>query len=828
MINLLISAQRTKEAVLSAFSSKQLNGTNGGKTSSCLICISGIKRNEAIWSCKSCYDTFHLTCIQRWAKDSIFQQKNLLEEESGQVDLSRGRITQKSNSIKLNWSCPKCRTLYDEKSIPTRYTCYCEKVVDPTFDPWNIPHSCGDVCGKQLMPECGHKCLILCHPGPCPPCPKMVRNDCYCRNSAPATRRCFEKKWSCGKPCGQLLNCNQHKCPEPCHDGECRPCNKTSVQLCKCGRHQKSLDCASPEWQCEEKCGKPLDCGHHICDEICHEAGKCPPCQLSQLRTCPCGKNTYQLECTVATPTCGDTCGKPLGCPGGHVCIERCHRGKCGSCLQMVKKQCRCSQVLGNVKGRWKEVPCTKEFTCETKCKKMRDCRKHACNRKCCIGDCPPCEQPCNKQLSCKNHKCASRCHPSSCYPCNQTKEISCFCGHSRFLVPCGMERVTKPPKCRIKCKEPPNCHHPSRAPHSCHFGTCPPCRQICDKELKCGHKCQANCHDNVKVKVEEDPGKKAATPLELQNHGKPKFEIKALECPPCEVPVPITCLGGHETSDWPCYQAKSSSCGRKCGRSLSCGLHVCERSCHKVKNAPNEISAGSNCRKCELGCARPRPAGCNHPCPRACHSDPCATCVQLIRINCHCGMAQLYVECEKWINPTSDEEKETLGCCKDQCPKLMDCGHRCYLTCHSGKCGDVTNCRKKSKIYCPCKRKKKDVPCKERTEAMKMVCDNECESLKSKNRNNKELSEDAKKRELEEKLAREEAQRFEKMMSEGNYNNPEGTTRTTQHSRKRKNRRRASQDLELSFIQRHKMLLLFLTIGFTTATALGIFFNRY
>ena len=64
--------------------------------------------------------------------------------------------------------------------------------------------------------------------------------------------------------------------------------------------------------------------------------------------------------------------------------------------------------------------------------------------------------------------------------------------------------------------------------------------------------------------------------------------------------------------------------------------------------------------------------------------------------------------------------------------------------------------------------------------------------------------------------------------MSEGNHNNPEGTTRTTQHSRKRKNRRRASQDLELSFIQRHKILLLFLTIGFTTATALGIFFNRY
>ena len=41
----------------------------------CLICISSIKKNEAIWSCsEKCYCSFHLNCIQRWAKDSIYFQ----------------------------------------------------------------------------------------------------------------------------------------------------------------------------------------------------------------------------------------------------------------------------------------------------------------------------------------------------------------------------------------------------------------------------------------------------------------------------------------------------------------------------------------------------------------------------------------------------------------------------------------------------------------------------------------------------------------------------------------------------------------------------------
>ena len=123
-----------------------------------------------------------------------------------------------------------------------------------------------------------------------------MQSGCYCGQTAPATKRCFEKFWSCGKPCGKLLSCGQHKCSTPCHAGECPPCNKKSVQLCKCQKNQKLINCSEGEWQCQEKCQKKLACGFHRCEIICHDAGdECPPCPLSQIRHCPCGKSQYQV-----------------------------------------------------------------------------------------------------------------------------------------------------------------------------------------------------------------------------------------------------------------------------------------------------------------------------------------------------------------------------------------------------------------------------------------------------------------------------------------------------------------------------------------------------
>lgn len=73
-----------------------------------------------------------------------------------------------------SWGCPKCRTTYLPAEVPTEYRCFCGKQRNPPLDPWLAPHTCGDICGRQLPSGCGHSCVLLCHPGPCPPCPRQV------------------------------------------------------------------------------------------------------------------------------------------------------------------------------------------------------------------------------------------------------------------------------------------------------------------------------------------------------------------------------------------------------------------------------------------------------------------------------------------------------------------------------------------------------------------------------------------------------------------------------------------------------------------------------
>ena len=62
----------------------------------------------------------------------------------------------------------------------------------------------------------------------------------------------------------------------------------------------------------------------------------------------------------------------------------------------------------------------------------------------------------------------------------------------------------------------------------------------MCDKALSgCSHHCPVACHDNVEVKVEVEGSMKAATPWEAVHTGTVggvRREVKATECPPCQV----------------------------------------------------------------------------------------------------------------------------------------------------------------------------------------------------------------------------------------------------------------------------------------------------
>ena len=85
----------------------------------------------------------------------------------------------------------------------------------------------------------------------------------------------------------------------------------------------------------------------------------------------------------------------------------------------------------------------------------------------------------------------------------------------------------------------PPICHHDKQELHKCHFGDCPPCGQVCDEvHENCLHICPSRCHSAVLVKIES---KKASMPWEQT---APQFELKALPCPDCVMPVAVTCFG--------------------------------------------------------------------------------------------------------------------------------------------------------------------------------------------------------------------------------------------------------------------------------------------
>lgn len=305
---------------------KTQNSLENQQSDSCLICIARLGRTQPIWSCGDCYCVLHLACIQRWANDSISQKQMHHSGETGYYTNAGEYVPKKA--LILNWQCPQCRRDYEKSEIPTKYVCFCGKEENPEADPWTIPHSCGEICGKYLQPNCGHKCVLLCHPGACPPCPQMISKSCECGKSPLKTIRCSTQSWKCGKPCQRLLSCGQHTCPSVCH-AVCKKCPKTALKSCLCGKAKLERDCSEDFWTCDNPCTGRFDCGKHVCTRGCHD-GPCGHC--TQPKTCPCGKEQTSGDCSAQVDSCGDTCHKLLDC-GQHKCLDRCHKGQCSKVI---------------------------------------------------------------------------------------------------------------------------------------------------------------------------------------------------------------------------------------------------------------------------------------------------------------------------------------------------------------------------------------------------------------------------------------------------------------------------------------------------------------
>ena len=612
----------------------------------CPICTSEVLRRSKVWSCRKCWTVFHLDCVKKWCSNQARQ-----EQQSDR---------QQPNT----WRCPGCNL--DQDARPGDYHCWCEKELNPQPVAGLPPHSCGQTCGKQrILPKsCPHPCDLLCHAGPCPPCPYTGPvKRCFCGKQS-STRPCMETNydsgWSCGKPCGDLMPCGEHTCALECHEGLCGACTVPVEAKCYCGKEETTIQCcdrgearasrtihlgAVESWTgafaCRNVCGRLFDCGTHTCEQPCHaqdEAVVHCPRSPDAVTHCPCGKtgvnellNAPRESCNDRIPNCHKVCGKALPC--NHRCREICHTGECPPCLETVTLSCRCgrTQASSLCHEELQEAP-----RCNRVCHATMNCGRHECGEQCCAAERSAaerkaiknkarhpalayvlngeteaehiCTRPCGKLLSCGIHVDSGLCHRGACASCPEAifQDVTCFCGRTVLEppLPCG----TKRPRCQYSCPKARQCGHPQTL-HECHPDDedCPLCPFLTEKPCICGKK-----------------------------------TIKNSKC-------------GSEPR-----------CGEQCGLKLKCGAHFCHKTCHRPGDCEDRTSP------CQQPCGKPKQT-CEHPCEEPCHgSAPCREenpCVYKTIITCPCQHKKQEVRCNASKNSAGNAIKSLK--CDDECARL-------------------------------------------------------------------------------------------------------------------------------------------------------------
>ncbi|KAF6198416.1 hypothetical protein GE061_008164 [Apolygus lucorum] len=99
----------------------------------CSICVELIDARQEIYTCKKCYNIFHLICIRKWARTSL-------------------------SSSGTHWTCPVCKAGSTHDPSLLVYSCLCGQTVKPVSRPGVTPHCCAMNCRRCHMP---------CHPGAC-------------------------------------------------------------------------------------------------------------------------------------------------------------------------------------------------------------------------------------------------------------------------------------------------------------------------------------------------------------------------------------------------------------------------------------------------------------------------------------------------------------------------------------------------------------------------------------------------------------------------------------------------------------------------------------
>lgn len=614
----------------------------------CAICTSPVSRNSKVWSCRTCWTVFHIGCIKKWSQNE--------GSAAPQAQVEEGQLPPPKQ-----WRCPGCNL--PQATLPSAYSCWCDKELEPNAIPGLPPHSCGQTCGrKKISPkQCPHPCDLMCHAGPCPPCPHMgPLQSCFCAKES-TSRRCidtnYESGWSCGQTCGDTMPCGKHTCPRPCHEGLCGACEADVGARCYCGKVSKTIPCSelgeekeshgwTGEFDCNQICDRLMDCGMHRCEKACHPQDyDVPHCPRSpdSVTSCPCGKTSLselsqqpRSLCTDAIPNCKKPCGRRLAC--GHHCQQICHAGNCPPCVQMVVIRCRCGRNGFNTICHQvaDELP-----QCSRTCKVHLNCGRHECGERCCPGERKAadrqnlkrkvktltldlarqlreeiesehiCTRMCGRMLKCGTHTCQNLCHKGPCDSCKEAifEDLYCNCGQTvlQAPLPCG----TRQPPCHFPCKRPKDCDHPQTA-HNCHTDeeTCPKCPFLTDKSCMCGK-------------------------VTLKNQ--------------------------------PCWRS-DVSCGLVCGRKLKCGSHQCQKLCHRTGDCQDTLTP------CQQQCGKAKKM-CGHPCEKPCHAP--STCKEdkpcpfKVMVTCDCQRKKEEIRCNARAGMPEPAGRQSPLKCDEECARL-------------------------------------------------------------------------------------------------------------------------------------------------------------
>ncbi|XP_047332849.1 NF-X1-type zinc finger protein NFXL1 [Impatiens glandulifera] len=298
------------------------------------------------------------------------------------------------------------------------------------------------------------------------------------------------------------------------------------------------------------------------------------------------------------------------------------------------------------------------------------------------------CGNKCQKLLSCLRHRCESICHVGDCDPCEVGINASCFCNKVTEEILCG-DMFLK-----------------GELPYESGVFSC---NSLCGRKLGCGnHDCDEICHPGSCGTCALLPGNVSAcycgkTALQTSREtcldpiptcsetcgrtlicGIHRCEetCHAGECPPCKVMVTQKCRCASTSRITECFRLTSDEkfkCDKPCLHKKGCGRHRCSERCCLLSNPSFTLERDWDPHMCSMPCGKKLRCG-QHSCESLCHSGHCPPCLETIftELTCACG---------KTVIPPPQPCGTPSPSCQLACSVQQPCGHVSNHSCHFGDC---------------------------------------------------------------------------------------------------------------------------------------------